>query len=180
MPVQWTTRQGKAPDQSGAFSNAGAGAGDPLATARLWPNRSLPRGGFVIVIALLSGLITLPVLPLIGTPVLWGLLPFLVGAVWLLWHFLMRSYRDGDILEELSLWSDQVTLARHDPGIDDPRMWSANPHWVSVHMRETGGPVSHYVTLRGAGREVEIGAFLSPDERKALYAMLRQQLGRAS
>ena len=170
MPVQWTTRQGKAPDQSGAFSNAGAGAGDPLATARLWPNRSLPRGGFVIVIALLSGLITLPVLPLIGTPVLWGLLPFLVGAVWLLWHFLMRSYRDGETTARLV----------HTTAKGEVKNWDCNRYWTQVKKYDDDGPVPHYVTLRGAGREVEIGAFLSPDERKALYATLRQQLGRAS
>jgi uncharacterized membrane protein len=39
-------------------------------------------------------------------------------------------------------------------------------------MHPKGGPVEHYVTLKGAGREVEIGAFLSVDERKALFGEL--------
>jgi uncharacterized membrane protein len=39
-------------------------------------------------------------------------------------------------------------------------------------MHEAGGPVEHYLTLKGAGREVEIGAFLSEDERKALHGEL--------
>jgi uncharacterized membrane protein len=34
--------------------------------------------------------------------------------------------------------------------------------------------VPNYVTLSGNGREVEIGAFLSEDERKALYQDLAQ------
>jgi len=42
-----------------------------------------------------------------------------------------------------------------------------------VHMHETGGPVPHYVTLSGNGREVEIGAFLSEDERVELFSELK-------
>ena len=34
----------------------------------------------------------------------------------------------------------------------------------------------HYVTLVGDGREVEIGAFLSEDERIALFDDLNQKL----
>jgi uncharacterized membrane protein len=40
-------------------------------------------------------------------------------------------------------------------------------------MHPKGGPVPNYVTLSGNGREVEIGAFLSEEERKALYDDLR-------
>ena len=47
-------------------------------------------------------------------------------------------------------------------------------------MHEKGGPVPHYVTLSGKGREVEIGAFLSEDERKALYGELSDALRQAT
>ena len=40
----------------------------------------------------------------------------------------------------------------------------------------TGFGVFQYLTLRGAGREVELGAFLSEDERLALRAEMRQRL----
>jgi len=46
--------------------------------------------------------------------------------------------------------------------------WEANPYWVEVKLRPEGGKVENYLTLRGAGREVEIGAFLAPDERQVL------------
>jgi uncharacterized membrane protein len=45
-----------------------------------------------------------------------------------------------------------------------------------VTLHEKGGPVPQYLTLRGAGREVELGAFLSEDERLALRAELRRKL----
>jgi len=39
-------------------------------------------------------------------------------------------------------------------------------------MHPTGGPVAHYLTMHGKGRKVEIGSFLSEDERKVLYGEL--------
>ena len=45
-------------------------------------------------------------------------------------------------------------------------------------MHAHGGPVPHYVTLKGAGREVEIGAFLTEEERRALEPALREALER--
>ncbi|KAF0676268.1 DUF2244 domain-containing protein [Profundibacterium mesophilum] len=175
MPVEWMTSPQKAPAPAGAFLPSGDTP--PLAVAHLWPNRSLPRRGFAWVIGFMFTMILIPVIPLLGTPVLWGLLPFVMGALWLLWGAIMRNYRDGEVREVLSLWPDRLLLSRREPRRAEPLEWEANPHWVKVVMHEKGGPVSHYVTLRGSGREVEIGAFLSPDERKALYAELTSRLG---
>ncbi|MEE3316543.1 MAG: DUF2244 domain-containing protein [Pseudomonadota bacterium] len=141
----------------------------------LWPYRSLPRRGFVVFIGITCGLLFLPLIAVLGSPILWGLLPFLVGVVALTWLMIERSYKDGSILEELRLTHDEVTLTRHNPRA--PRQnWSANPYWVSVEMHPRGGPVEQYLTLRGSGREVEIGAFLTPDERLTLRDELQQEL----
>jgi uncharacterized membrane protein len=117
-------------------------------------------------------MISLPLLAVLGTPVLWALLPFLAAAIAALWWALERSYGDGAIFERLELAEDQVRLQR-----DGPRgqraEWHANPHWVEVTLYPKGGPVPHYITLRGSGREVEIGAFLSEEERVVLYEELR-------
>jgi Integral membrane protein len=59
-----------------------------------------------------------------------------------------------------------------------PLEWSCNPYWTKVNLHEKGGPVPHYVTLSGARREVEIGAFLSEDEREELYAGLKDRVAR--
>ncbi len=175
MPHEWVSARQKAPEGSGAFSHA---AGDPPAQVlHVWPHRSLPRKGFVTFIALTCGLIAIPLLALLGSPVLWGLLPFFVMVVAGVWIALQRSYRDGQLLEELSLWSDHVRVVRLDP--DGARHeWQANPYWVRVNLLESGGPVENYLTLKGGGREIELGAYLSPEERVELCESLRRALSR--
>lgn len=143
-----------------------------------WPYRSLPKKGFAIVIGLAYGLILLPLLAMLGTMVLWGLLPFAMLAVAALWLGLQRSYRDGEVLEQLTLTHDQLTLTRHHPR-EPEKSFACNPYWARVNMHQNEGPVPFYVTLKGDGREVEIGAFLSEAERKTLYNELATEIARA-
>lgn len=143
---------------------------------RLTPYKSLTPEGFVWFIGVTATLIFMPLLSVLGTSVFWGLLPFVCAGLWAIWSALQRSWRDMELYEELTLWPDRVRLERHAPktALKD---WEANPYWVTVHVHERGGPVPQYLTLRGAGREVELGAFLTPGERlklkKALDAQLR-------
>ena len=113
-------------------------------------------------------MITMPLVPLFGTVLLWGLLPFLILAVAGLWFALNRSRRNAQIIEVLTLDPKEAHLTRRDPN-GHQREWHCNRYWARPELHEKGGPVPAYVTLKGAGREVEIGAFLSEDERRALY-----------
>lgn len=160
MPYEWGEPDGR---------NA------PQVELHLWPYRSLSRRGFVWVIGTASMGFALPLLGLLGHPSLWLFLPILLGTVGLLWFFIDRSYRDGEILEVLKIWPDHITLTRDGPHGAHAN-WEANPYWVTVHMRPETGPVKNYITLKGNEREVEIGAFLSEDERPALYDELAQAL----
>ena len=56
------------------------------------------------------------------------------------------------------------------------RDWEANPYWVRARLHPRGGPVENYITLQGGPREVELGAFLSADERVALHHELEEAL----
>ena len=161
MPYEWSSPSAAGP-----------------ARLRLWPHRSLPMGGFATVILATAGMISLPLFSVLGTAGLWGLLPFLVAAVWGLWAALRRSYRDGTLVEELVLTERDLRLTRQAPG-RTAQEWSANPYWVEVRLHPEGGPVENYLTLRGKGvREVEIGAFLTPEERRELDRELRSRLAR--
>ncbi|MGL5011013.1 MAG: DUF2244 domain-containing protein [Paracoccaceae bacterium] len=141
---------------------------------RLWPYRSLSPRGFVWFIGTTAALIALPLITLIGQPVWWGLLPFIGAALAAIWFALNRNTRDAAILEELHLTPTRITLTRHAPR-SAPQQWEANPHWVQLHLYPTEGPVPQYLTLRGNGREVELGSFLSEEER----VTLRQELHKA-
>jgi uncharacterized membrane protein len=121
--------------------------------------------------------ILVPLLALIGTPVLWGLLPFLLATIAAIWWALEKSFRDAEIVEEMTITPDRVTLVRHGPR-GKRQDWQANPHWVRVTLHATGGPVPQYLTLKGEGREVELGAFLTPDERRQLAAEITEILKR--
>lgn len=146
---------------------------------RLWPFRSLTRQGYVWFIGTTAALLALPLLAVLGSPVLWGLLPFVAAALWALMAALARSYRGGRTHEVLVLTEGAAELTRSDPGLQD-RHWQANPYWIRVSLR-ADGPVEDYLTLTGSGagtdkRTVELGAFLSPRERIALAGELRQVL----
>lgn len=137
-------------------------------TIHLWPHRSLPPEGFATVIGVMFGFALLPLLSVLGSPVLWGLLPFAMGSIALLWYFLRRNYRDAQMNEILTLGTDRVELVRNNVRGPSQR-WEANPYWVRVALHPDSGPVKNYITLHGGDRDVEIGAFLTPEEREGLY-----------
>lgn len=149
---------------------------DTSAAAELhaWPYRSLPRRGFVGFILASVGIAAIPLSAIVGTVVLWCVLPFFVLTFWALWHAIDRSYRDGEILETLRLWPERMTLSHETRKCR--RDWEANPHWVRPELHRGEQPVENYLTLRGGPRDVELGAFLTPDERKAIYEELNLKM----
>ncbi len=144
---------------------------------RLWPHNSLPARGMAAFVLTTFTLISIPVLPLLGSPILWGMLPFTLAAVWGVYVALLRNYRSRQIEEELVLEEYHARLTRTNPK-GDVQEWDCDRYWTQVTKYDDEGPVPHYVTLRGKGREVEIGAFLSEDERIALYDDLKRALQR--
>ncbi|MCW1932111.1 DUF2244 domain-containing protein [Pararhodobacter zhoushanensis] len=147
------------------------------ATLRAWPHNALNPRGFVMAVGMAAGTLAIPLLAVIGSPVLWGLLPFAGIALWGLWYGLDRNWRDRQILEELTLSRAEITLTRTNPR-SPQQQWRADPHWVSLRLVPRGGPVENYLILTGGGREVELGAYLTPDERASLHDALSDLLVR--
>lgn len=144
----------------------------------LRPHQSMTPAGFVVFMGATLIFIAMPLLAVLGTPVLWGLLPFFALAVWGLWYAISRNQRDAMLTETLTLDHDRMELVRHEPRGAVQR-WEANPYWVSVHLHPNTRPVENYLTLRGNDREVELGAFLSPEERVSLHDELTRALDQA-
>lgn len=151
---------------------------DPaLLDLTIWPNRSLSRRGFAWVLGIVAAGLALPIIPLLGTSLALGLIPFSLAALLALYVALRRSYADGRLTERIRIWHDLVTVERREPR-GAVRRWQANPHWVRLSLRDDG-PVERYLTLTGGGREIELGAFLSPEERESLRADLELAFARA-
>ncbi len=164
MPYSWTK-----PDQPDTAH--------PLDELHLWPHQSLQPRGFVWFIGLTFAFILMPLMGVLGSVVLWGLLPFLLLALAAIWLALARSRRDAQVFEVLTLTQDHAHLIRRNPKGPDQE-WECNRYWVRPEIHAHGGPVPQYVTLTGGGRVVEIGTFLSEDERVALYGELVSALRR--
>ena len=163
MPYEWT----------------GQDASGNTRTLHLWPHQSLPARGYVWFLGTTFALVSIPLLMVVGSAILWGLLPFVLLATGGMWAALDRNRRDARILEVLTLGRNEVRLIRHDP-VGAPQEWRCNRYWATPEIHAHGGPVPHYLTLRGGGRTVEVGAFLTEAERLRLYDDLARLLNRAA
>ncbi len=139
----------------------------PALSFVLWPNRSLSQDEFRTILWLTATAMCFPLLPLLGTKVGAFLIPFLAGALLMLYLALKRSYYDGRLTEEVNVWPDLITVTRRDP-FGRVKTWDANPFWVRLQLYKNAR-IENYLTLDGNGREIELGAFLSPEERVSLY-----------
>jgi uncharacterized membrane protein len=173
MPYRWRTAPQEAPGDPGAFSLPAHGR--PLAELDLWPYRSLSNRGFVAFAGVTAFVLAVPLLALIGTAAVWIILPFAVAAFAGMWLAIRRTDRSARMSETLALWPDRIEVRRREADGGE-RAWRDNPYWVSVRLYESDGPVPNYLTLKGASREVELGAFLSEDERVTLKGELERLL----
>ena len=148
-----------------------------IATVELWPYNSLKPKGFVLFLGITFALISIPLFNVLGTKVFWGLFPFLFVTVTGVWFALRKSLNDRQILEQLTLSKEEITLVRQDPS-GEQRQWVCSPYWAKLKMYDKDGPVSNYITLTGNGREVELGSFLDEEERKNLYCELSSLLNK--
>lgn len=122
-------------------------------------------------------MLTVPLWGIAGTPVFWGLVPFLALAFWGLWFAIRRNGRNLDLSETLWIWRDEVRVERREA---DGRLlrWQAEPVKVRLKLHKDARP-EDYLTLTGGGREIELGAFLAPEERVALVDEIESGLTRA-
>lgn len=160
MPYEWKTAPGA-----------------PAQEMRLWPHQSLPARGFAAFVLATFTMIMIPTITLLGTTLLWGMLPFVLTAVAGIYFALQSNHKSRQIEEVLTL-DDNTAHLTHTTPKGEVKEWQCNRYWTQVLKYEKDGPVPHYVTLRGEGREVEIGSFLSEEERVALFEDLQRSLRR--
>ena len=149
----------------------------PAFRVELWPNQSLTRPGSRWFFGISAGMLCMPLAAVGFTPVFWGLIPFLALAFWAIWYAIRRNARNLQITETLSIWRDEMRVERREPNGRVLR-WQADPMRVRVRLHQDAR-LEDYLTLIGAGREIELGAFLSPEERVALADEIEHGITRA-
>jgi uncharacterized membrane protein len=163
-------------ERSGSASGSAEAASErPLFQALLYPHRSLPVRGYLILIigtatiAALYGVMFL----VIGA---WPIFGF-IGAEWLLFWWLLRTHFRGDRrAERIRLYADRLVLQQIDP---KGRIAESTfePYWLQVVLKERGFE-DPALLLRSHGRAVEIGAFLGAGERRQFAQELQTVLTR--
>ena len=147
----------------------------PVFEALLYPHRSLGRKGYLILLAgtativFLYGLVFL----VLGA---WPIFGFL-GGEWLLFWFLFRkNHRGDDRAERIRLYADHLLFERYDRhgGHTSERL---QPYWLNVILERAHEP-DNALFLRSHGRSIQVGAFLSAQERRRLAAELADVLRR--
>lgn len=142
----------------------------------LYPNRSLPNRGFWAVMALIIAVNLLSAIAyfLIGA---WPVIFFCGLDVLLVWGAFKISYRQGRLHERVVVTPDNIFVSRVLPSGHESQ-WVLQPYWTRVHIAR---PVKHESQLRliSHGKQLILGAFLSPKERGELADALEQALANA-
>ena len=139
----------------------------PLLELTLWPNRSLKGKAFVILMAITFSGAMIPIIPLLGTKTFFVIFPFSLISIALLFISLIFNYRSGKLYEKLIIWPHVIKVKRYETD-GTQKEWEANPYWTKVKLYTESQKIQNYLTLSGGGREVELGAFLAPNERVEL------------
>ena len=146
----------------------------PVWSVTVWPHRSLSPQAFRIFLGIIAALLMVPLVTVIGTMAAWVIGGFLLADLLLLYGFMQLTYRSGRVREVVQLWPDRLRVDRYEPN-GSTKSWEANPHWVHVKLIPTKR-VEDYLVLSSAGRDVELGAFLTPTERRDLADALRREI----
>ena len=149
-----------------------------LLRMRLAPNRSLDSNGTKIVFLLIACGFLLPIIPFIGSPIGTTLTIFSGLTFYLFLIMLQRNFQQGNTFEEIFISKSKIVVV-HQEKNKKQKTWEGNPYWTRVTLDINNPKLKNYLTLAGKGRHIELGAFLSPDERIQLRDKIQNALAKA-
>jgi uncharacterized membrane protein len=141
----------------------------------LAPHRSLPRAGFVAVMAVFGGIsfVAGMIFVLRGA---WPVMGFFGLDVALVYLAFRINYRSARRQERIRLVSDALTVERL--GVrGERRSWRFQPYWLRVTLEEKSDE-SNRLTISSHGRSLVVGSFLGAGERRSLAGTLQDALAR--
>ncbi len=153
---------------------------DPaLLRMRLFPNRSLDTNGTKIVFGIIACGFLLPIIPFIGSPVGTTLTGFSGLTFYLFLTFLQKNFQQANTFEEILISKNKIIVV-HKEKNKGHKTWEGNPYWTRVNVDINNPKLKNYLTLAGKGKHIELGAFLSPDERIELKDKIQNALAKAN
>jgi len=158
-----------------AAARAEADADLPVFQAVLYPRRSLSPRGFAILIAA-TGIIGFAYGTAFWLMGAWPIFGF-CGTEWLLFVYLFRKHMQGDKRNErLRLYQDRLMVEVF-TAKGERQLYRFQPYWLQVILDEPDEYESA-LYLRSHGKQLRIGSFLSPQERRDVAEELRAVLNR--
>ena len=151
----------------------------PFINIRLVPNRSLNSNGTKVVFAVIASGFLLPIIPFIGSPIGTTLTIFSGLTFYLFLTMLQRNFQQGSTFEEVLISKNRIKVV-HKEKNKKLMTWECNPYWTKVHLDINNPKLKNYLTLAGKGKRIELGAFLSPDERLELRDKIQNALAKAN
>lgn len=144
--------------------------------AVLRPNPPLPPAACLCLLAAVAA-INIGIALLFILRGAWPVTPFMGGDVlFLAWAFAISS-KAAKTREELEVSRSELRVDYY-PARGAPRHVELNPYWVKVELHEPLWGRSA-IMLASHGKRLQIGAFLSQDDRAALAKALVSALGAA-
>jgi uncharacterized membrane protein len=150
------------------------GASPVFFEAVLHPHRSLPPQGFMLLMLLLGAVSFAAGVSfvLLGA---WPIFGYFGLDVLLVYLAFRASYRSARMHEWVRLTEDMLTVERVGQR-GERRRWQFQPFWLRVVLEEQDE--SNRLVLSSHGRELVVGGFLAPAERRNLAAALKEALNR--
>ena len=137
----------------------------PLFSARLTPHRSMSARGHRIVMAVLIGLAIVPTV-FFAARGAWPIVGFLGLDIVLIWWALTHAFKRSSVSEEVTLWADELEFRQ----VDDKgkvTLKRFNPFFVKLLIDRDYNEHTTGLRLKTHDEEVQIGAFLSPEEKSS-------------
>jgi uncharacterized membrane protein len=142
--------------------------------AVIYPHRSLPPLGFLLLMLVLGGISFAAGITFVLAGA-WPIFGYFGLDVLLVYLAFRASYRSARMHEWVRLTEDTLTVER--VGLrGERRRWQFQPYWLRVVFEEQ--EETNRLVLTSHGRELVLGGFLAPNERKTLAMALKEALTR--
>lgn len=141
----------------------------------LYPQRSLSPRGFLILMICVSSICLIAGVAFMAVGA-WPVLGFFGLDVLLIYTAFKLNYRSGRISETVSLNKKDLIVTRRFPN-GRTREWRFTPFWARVSLSQPPCHDSRLI-ISSHGNHIDLGAFLTPQERRELAQHLTAALRR--